>query len=326
MKAQKLNPQTSALPRHQSATKAPKFERILVPTDFSPLSRLGLDAALVLLGRNPAESPDATVELLHVIEPVSVMGAADFSSPAHFIPEVATEQAEEEFTNLKTAYQNIKNINTRVATGHPARTVCARAREGNFDLIVLSSHGRTGMGRILMGSVAEQIVQNSECPVLVVKPLKDSQGELLPEARELSLNHILVGYDHRPGAERALEMAEGIAHPTDSRITLLRALPPQDVRIGLNLLHDQELDDSLQSEALAKLADLRMAHLPKSAGWELRAFIGHPWDVIADYAREHSCDLVVVGPHEHTRWGRGIMGSTAQRVVRLAPCAVLAVK
>lgn len=300
----------------------PRVKRILVPTDLSSLSRVGIDAAISLL----RESPDASLALVHIIDPAPVPGISDFGVPVEFGIEISVERAEDELERLSLIYGCTLPITTRVIIGHPARMICEMVKDASFDLIVLSSHGRTGLERMLMGSVAEQIVKDATCPVLVVKPRKNPQGQFLPEPEEMSLDRILVGYDDRPGAQRALAMAQKIAELSHGHLTLICAVPGADSRFSLNLVRDEGIEAMALKEARRELEAVRTAHLPVSSDWDLQVLIGAPWDVISDCAREQSLDLVVVGPHEHVRWGSGFMGSTAQRVVRLAPCAVLAVK
>jgi nucleotide-binding universal stress UspA family protein len=300
----------------------PKLKRILVPTDLSSLSRLGIDVAVSLA----RENPEASLALVHVIDPAPVVGITDVGVPIQLGLETCVEQAEDELDRLKSIYGKKLPVTTRVITGHPSRTICQMAQEAEFDLIVLSSHGRTGLERMLIGSVAEQIVQDATCPVLVVKPPKNSQGQFLPDPEELSLDEILVGFDNRPGAQQALGMAGKIAASAHGHLTLIHAVPAGETWVTPDLLRDPGGESVVLSESMRELNQARAEHMPASSDWELKSLIGNPWDVMADYARLHRCDLIVVGPHEHTRWGHGIMGSTAQRVVRLAPCAVLAVK
>jgi len=142
---------------------------ILVPTDFSECARHAVPAAAQF-----ARLTGARVVCLHVVEPVvpavgwapvaEALPLADVGerledSAARELPKVA---AGAEFAGL--------DVEDVIAHGEAASEIVRVAGERRVDLIVISSHGRTGLGRILFGSTAEAVVRHAPCPVLVVKP------------------------------------------------------------------------------------------------------------------------------------------------------------
>jgi nucleotide-binding universal stress UspA family protein len=139
---------------------------ILVPIDGSPQSERALEHALT-------EFPDAEVTVLNVIDPAS----AAYDSPMAAGPvgveewyENAEEAAEEIFkTARETADGYGKDLDTATEVGQPARTITDYAEDETFDQIVIGSHGRSGVTRILLGSVAETVVRRAPCPVTVVR-------------------------------------------------------------------------------------------------------------------------------------------------------------
>jgi len=300
----------------------PRLQRILVPTDFSSLSRVAIDSALSLF----KDAPSFSLTLVHVVEPMLVAGVTDPGVPMDFTLGARVEAAESELEHLRSLYGAQVRLEARLVTGPPARTLCDLASNEHFDLIILTSHGHTGLQRVLMGSVAEQVMQDAGCPVLVIKLPQNELGQFLPDAADLKLDQILVGYDHRKGADLALQMARGLAQRFGSEITLIHALEPAHLGLEHMAPPDKDKESICVNEALTRLGEARKRHLPESAGWSLAAEVGHPWEVITNYAKKHSSDAIFVGPHDHTRWGHHFMGSTAQRVVRLASCPVLAVK
>lgn len=320
----KTTASTIDLPEPRTARKdsPPHLQRILVPTDFSPLSRAAIDAALSLFKYSPATS----LTLLHVVEPIFSPGTMDPGVTVDFTLEARVEAAEKELEHLRGIYGPQLSLEARLLTGAPARTLCDLAKDEKFDLIVLSSHGHTGLGRILIGSVAEQVVQEASCPVLVIKLPKNELGQFVPDDMELSVNHILVGYDHRRGAELALQKAASLAAQYKAEVTLVHALEPGHLGFHLGAEDGAKNEAVLVNEALTNLNTLRARYAPDSTKWHLMVQVGHPWDVITACAKKAGCDMIVVGPHDHTHWGHSFAGTTAQRVVRLASCAVLAVK
>jgi len=144
------------------------FTRILAPTDFSP----GADAALSY-ARTLAEKFGASLQLLHVMEdPVaSVMMSVDSYVPD--LPELRESMVQEAATQLEGRLSE-KDRTVLKATGvamfgSGARCIVDYATEQDVDLIVMGTHGRTGMSHLLMGSVAERVVRTAPCAVMTVR-------------------------------------------------------------------------------------------------------------------------------------------------------------
>lgn len=137
------------------------IERILVPVDGSPPSREALEFAA-------REWPDATLELLHVIDPVEGgYQAGRVPSTGEEWYENVKAQAEEYFAEARDAVDNA--IESRTEVGRPASTIVSVAEDGDVDLVVIGSHGRRGISRILLGSVAAHVVRESPVPVTIVR-------------------------------------------------------------------------------------------------------------------------------------------------------------
>jgi len=140
------------------------FERILVPTDFSEHS---LNATRVAL--DIAQRYNGKITLVHAYDP------GDFAFPDGYpAPATAREDMRREVQQHLAAAQvdaqlvDFAGVETRVLEGPPASAICEHAR-GGFDLIVMGTHGRTGVARLLLGSVAEQVVRLAPCPVLTIR-------------------------------------------------------------------------------------------------------------------------------------------------------------
>ncbi|MFC5368258.1 universal stress protein [Salinirubrum litoreum] len=135
---------------------------ILVPIDGSPESSRALAFAV-------EEWPEAAVTLLHVIDPVEAGYGATGGIPsgAEQWYENAKGQADELFDRVGDDFG--REFDTETEVGRPASTIVDFAEEGRFDHVVMGSHGRKGVSRILLGSVAESVVRNSPVPVTVVR-------------------------------------------------------------------------------------------------------------------------------------------------------------
>lgn len=137
-----------------------QLKTILHPTDFSPQSQQAFHLACSL-----ARDHGGGIVLLHVQEPPPVAEGGMVPLPP---PMQTRQQLDEALAAIRPTDPQVK-IERRVEEGLAANTILAVAEETRCDLIVLGTHGRTGLSRLLMGSVAEQVVRKAPCPVLTVK-------------------------------------------------------------------------------------------------------------------------------------------------------------
>jgi len=138
------------------------FQTILHPTDFSTNS-----AAAFQLACSLARDHGARLIVLHVAAPlVAIYG--DGIVPVALEPEVQREGLAEQLHQVQPQSGQVR-VEHRLADGDPALEILNAAQQSKCDLIVLGTHGRTGLARLLMGSVAEQVVRKAQCPVLTVK-------------------------------------------------------------------------------------------------------------------------------------------------------------
>ena len=147
-----------------NTTTPMKFQRILVPVDFSEHSLAGVKTAAAL-----AKQLSGTLILLHAFTPPLVV--QDQAFPMSTIPNDPELPALLKGNLIEMARQHAPDVTTEclVEIGYAWSTICDIADKTGVDMIVCSSHGYTGLKRMLLGSTAEQIVRHSKCPVLVVK-------------------------------------------------------------------------------------------------------------------------------------------------------------
>jgi len=144
------------------------FTRILVPTDFSEPSDAALDYARTL-----AQKFGASLRLLHVIEPPYESGA--FSNEVYLaetpgLYDMLAKKAQAQFASRVVPADRARyGITTEIMTGRSATTIVEYAADQHVDLIVMGTHGRTGLAHLFMGSVAEHVVRKALCPVLTVR-------------------------------------------------------------------------------------------------------------------------------------------------------------
>lgn len=152
-----------------------KVRSILLPTDFSDCANFALPYAAGI-----ARATGASLLCVHVVETVvPAVGYSGVSEPLPIadISEQLEESAEREMPRV-AEYEECAGLNVEemIVHGDAATEIVRVARERRVDLIVVSSHGRTGLGRILFGSTAEAIVRHATCPVLVVKPPQEEES------------------------------------------------------------------------------------------------------------------------------------------------------
>lgn len=153
----------------QAAGVAGQVRSILLPTDFSECANFALPYATGI-----ARATGATLICVHVVETVvPAVGYSGMSEPLPIgdLSEQLEESAERELPKIgecdECAGLDVEEV---IVHGEAATEIVRVARERGVDLIVVSSHGRTGLGRMLFGSTAEAVVRHATCPVLVVKP------------------------------------------------------------------------------------------------------------------------------------------------------------
>jgi nucleotide-binding universal stress UspA family protein len=152
-----------------------EIRTILLPTDFSECGNYALSHAAAM-----ARKFGASIICLNVIEPiVPTVGYSGMTEPLPIadIAEQLEDSAERELPKIAECEEFAGlNVEELVVHGEAASEIVRVAREREVDLIVIASHGRTGLGRIIFGSTAESVVRHASCPVLVVKPPQEEEA------------------------------------------------------------------------------------------------------------------------------------------------------
>jgi nucleotide-binding universal stress UspA family protein len=147
----------------------PKVQRILVPVDFSELSKKALEYAYYFANRF-----DAKIDVLHVWKPTEYTGDAMVrltrSEPELTLSTFLRNHADLQLTSF---LEGVPHTNRMLESGDPAQVIAKVAGEGAYDLIVMGTHGRTGLSHVMLGSVAEKVVRLAPCPVLTYRPSEE---------------------------------------------------------------------------------------------------------------------------------------------------------
>lgn len=184
-----------------------------------------------------------------------------------------------------------------------------------IDLIVLGTHGRSGLSRWLLGSVAEQVIRHAPCSILVARDASD----LRP------FRHVLCPIDFSDDARRALREASALVAP-DGRVTLLHVTEPAFGAGDLPMVDDeQRVIEQRATHELARWAEELQRTVPAKIATEVR--VGGPaGQILRILPSEPPVDLLVMGSHGRTGIRRALVGSVAERVLRHATCPVLVVR
>lgn len=286
--------------------------RIIVPLDGSPLAEQALDMARYL-----ADTLQGSLVLAHVVESPPVPGGAEpvRDESERYLAAVARDVA------AGTAVPVV----TRILFGPVAETLLALAREEPRTMIVMSSHGRGGVGRLLFGSVSDQVIRRASAPVLIVR------APLISGDR---VRHVLVPLDGSPVAEAALPLGLAIARATGATLGLVRVAEVYSMapfaRLGGSIA---PVDDELLEELIEHVRDEARAYLDAVVEehrapdihivWEVR--VGRPAEEIIRAAQTTGADLIVMSTHGRGGLQRWAFGSVTDEVLRSRAAPVLVV-
>lgn len=197
-------------------------------------------------------------------------------------------------------------VETRLPEGDPAAEVLAAAAETDVDLIVLATHGRTGIARLRLGSVGEKLIKEASCPRLVVGPNVDI------DLSNYALRRMLIPLDGSELAEMSLPIARYLAGLTGAEVDLIRSVSPTTV-VADPAMGGIDLLTPLIEEATAYLA-----RVGETFGKPVNSTVvtGRADDSILEHLKTHPVDLVIMASRGREGIGRALLGSTAERVIQ----------
>jgi nucleotide-binding universal stress UspA family protein len=285
----------------------PMLTTIIVPLDGSDFATRGVPYATAL-----ARSSGAKLVLVRVL--------------AHRTPGSAVDELEAIHATLNLDAEAIRadglHVDTIVRRVHPiqaddvAREIAEVADEQQAELIVMSTHGRSGLGRWVYGSVADSVLRQSTVPVLLVSPHVNSP---LPNDRRL---RILVPLDGSDLAEEAILTADLLAGTLDTELTLL-----QVVDLPSYPLHYLPLDLDTEIGAARQYLESQVDRLhAQNKRVTARTTIGTSSWMVAQVAHEIEADIVVMATHGRTGLDRLVLGSVASATLQRAEVPVLLVR
>jgi nucleotide-binding universal stress UspA family protein len=284
------------------------FKKLLCPIDFSAGSQRALTVATRL-----ARDTGADLVIAHAwyVPP----RAFDHPIPDRMLRET-TEEAERalDAATRGVAELGVQRVTSRLLYGTPWDQIVQAARaDPAVDGIVMGTHGRSGLARVFLGSVTEQVIRHSPCSVLAIR----EQGATLP------FRNILCPIDFSDDSRHAIERAAALVGRGATGIKLLHVIEPGIGYGGLPMADNRvaELEPRVKDEISRWAADLgEEASVPVTTTTD----IGRPGArILAALDADPTIDLVIMGSHGRTGIERVLLGSVAEKVLRHAACPVL---
>ncbi|WP_306060962.1 universal stress protein [Natronococcus wangiae] len=276
------------------------YDKILIATDGSDVAMTAANQGLAI-----AEMFDTTVHVL------SVADVHEISRWETVQKHLRTERRRDVDAIASIAADRNLTVERVVRDGRPHHEILAYAEENDVDLLVLGTHGRTGICRWMLGSITTNVVRESPRPVLTV-------GETTKHVPR-RFNEILVATDGRPGTAAAVDHAIALAdaygatvhalYVVDNTLSRLPAVLEEFERIGTKTTTNLKIRATECGVDVVRAVER-----------------GEPHRAIVGYAVDHAADLIVIGTEGRSGLDRLAFGSVAQRIVSTSPVPVLTVR
>jgi len=309
------------------------FRSILVPLDGSPFSEHALPLAMSLARRT-----GATLQLLNVLTPIATLYA---ESPL-FIDDqleqrLRDRQVESQEKYLDQVARRLEaaspiKIVKLVDDGEVAPTIRAQVLRNHSYLVVMTTHGRSPLGRFLLGSVTDELVRESPVPVMLIRPTE----ETVDLTREPSLKHFMIALDGTELSEQMLPSAVALGRYLDADFTLVRVVRSvgdvapagEPGTIGFQVQAMVDRIDTLQEQVVNEARDYleKKAAPLREAGLKVATRVDvadQPAAAILHDAMPPVIDMVALETHARRGLARLFLGSVADKVIRSANVPVL---
>jgi nucleotide-binding universal stress UspA family protein len=297
------------------------FRNILLPTDFSAHSHAALKYAAGLARNNHGRVLLLNVQDAQVPANLLTLPAYVFEEQQNIWLQELRAHAQDWLADPLLDSVEVEPI---FVAGEPAEQIARVAFEHEMDLITLVTRPRNRLSRAFGGSIAEEIVAESPCPVLVIRVAQREFVEHRDGKTQLRLNRVLLATNFRPSSAAATQLANSVANHVGAELHAVYVIGDYYEQIsavfpegGLGAL------TRLRTHVQERLAQLTNA-FPKAA---THIAEGRPYQEIVKLANQIEADLIVIGTAVHgSLFGSNqVLGSETERVIRNAPCPVLCV-
>jgi nucleotide-binding universal stress UspA family protein len=294
------------------------FHRILCPIDFSDASRRALIHALGI-----ATQHESVITVLHVQSAFALAAQVEAGLYVSVLPSAQDALVDFVAKTVTDKHHEIRMVST---TGDVVETIIEQAERESSDLIIMATHGRSGISRVLLGSVTERVLREARCPVMTIPAVAETPAS----SEGKPFDPILCPSDFSRSCSKALKLALSIREQTGARLILLHVLQWPAFAGGmlpLPVVAEINADaDDWRREAMATLEQ----GLPEDARSRCRhtAMVvpGRPSQTILRIAQEEHAGLIVMGVQSRGTIDRLLFGSTTREVIRAAHCPVLSIR
>ncbi|CAM2066045.1 Universal stress protein [Sulfidibacter corallicola] len=287
--------------------------RILFPTDFSESSEAAAVEAFAIAGLQNAEIHLLHINLLFENDP------HQFPSNATHPPKDISPATEKKFEVLieKHGSGNLDITQAEIRSIAAGSAIVEYARDHDFDLIVMGTHGRRGLRHWMLGSTAEETVKTAHCPVLTVRNRRS-------EGNPAHFERILVPTDFSAGADETVRYARIAAAKSEGELLLLHVIPAPTIPdlYGWPINPTDNHYDKATTESHKHL-DRLMAEEGPQIKFETHVTRGNPHRQIVAFAKEHEASIILMPHRGADSIFDHFIGSTTERVLRSAECPVL---
>jgi nucleotide-binding universal stress UspA family protein len=298
------------------------FRNILFPTDFSSNARAALKYATAF-----ARNGDGRVVVINVQGskvPRDLLTLPDNVFKEHDKHWLAQVRAKAKALLSDPCFDKLE-VEATFADGDPATEIARAAIDHEIDLVTVVARGRKRFSRAFSGSIAEEIVAESPCAVLAIRPPQRDFVELRQQGSQIRLERILLATNFRPSSVAATSLATQISNDLGAELHAIYVIGD----------YFEQISAMFPEGGLAALTRLRsyieerMVHLARSDGSRALTHVveGRPYEEIVKRAAKIDADLIVIGTAVHNSLfgGTPVLGSEIERVIRNAPCPVLCV-
>ncbi len=268
-----------------------KISKLLLATDWSEYSEGAVREAINLARRCATE--------LYVVSVIEIN--PEYETFGTDVIEKEEKEIAAYFESLRTraVKEGVSCKTILRQSGEPYRLIVEEAKEKKVDMIIIGRHGRKGLAKVLMGSVALKVISHAQCNVLVV-----------PRAARIEFRNMLVAADGSEYANEAVSEAIAIAKRCGAHVIVLSSY-----------FLDHELEE-------AKSIATKAVKLAQEEGVAAEALTprGRPYNAIVETAGGRAVDLIVMGAYGKTGLKKLLIGSSTEKVIGLAGCAVMVVR
>lgn len=284
------------------------YDHLLFPTDGSEPADAVFDYALRIAGEH-----DATV---HVLSVADTGRADDRDDAAGTAPLEAEARRFVDDAAARAADRDVR-VATAVRRGDPHESIVEYAEQSGVGCIVMATHGRRGLRRVLLGSVTERVINTAGVPVVAVNVDPDRRPAYPPA-------DVLVPVDGSPGADRALTEGIGVAAATGATLHLLHVVETGSLAPALRSLIEESDLRERAGDIVAEAARTAAAESLEPRTEVLAD--AEPARAIRGYIEDNDIGLAVLGTHGRTDFSRHVMGGVSAKLVRTSPVPVMWVR